>query len=362
MSTPSFLTTTTSTILSEVVSSMESALGKTLYAAQLERILCQVMAYREVLLRLAIQAAAEQNLVDYATGTRLEALGDLVGVSSRKAAEPATVTWRVTLPETSTSDTTISSGWECTDTSGLLWLTTADVTIPAGSLNGDVAAQCEAAGTSGNGLVAGTSFSPLTSAATVVSLDESTGGTAEETDDALRARILAAPFGFSAAGPAKAYYYHALNADASVVDVGVMTGDPGEVLVYPLSQDGMPSAELIATIQEALDSETVRPLCDLVTVAAPTEVAYSIAASITLAATADQDEVMDAVQTAADAYVQDRASALGKDLIGSQIIAKLGSVDGVYKVELSGWTDQVLARSQWANGSVTLTVAGIADE
>lgn len=98
MSAPVFLSTSTAATLAAVIAGMESAIGKTLYAAQLERLLCDVIAYREVLLRLAIQASVEQNLVDYATGARLEALGDLVGVSARKAAEPADVTWRITLP------------------------------------------------------------------------------------------------------------------------------------------------------------------------------------------------------------------------------------------------------------------------
>ena len=357
---PSFLTISTATVLSQVVSGMEAALGKPLYAAQLERLLCDVIAYREVLLRLAIQASAEQNLVDYATGARLEALGDMVGVSARKAAEPADVTWRITLPETSLEATVFSAGWECTDANGLLWATTAETTVPAGSLTVDVAAQCETAGTTGNGLVAGTAFSPLTSAATVVSLDESSGGTAEETDSALRARILAAPFGFSSAGPAKAYYYHALNADASIVDVGVLTGDPGCVLVYPLTSEGLPSAELIAKVQAALSAEDVRPLGDAVTVAAPTAVAYALKASITVDATADSTAVMAAVQAAAETYVADLAAGLGRDLVASQVIKAL-SVEGVYKVALVDWVDQVLAVNQWANGTVSLTLAGSAN-
>lgn len=361
MSAPSFLTTATATILSQVVSGMETSLGKTLYAAQYERLLCDVIAYREVLLRLAIQASAEQNLVDYATGTRLEDLGDLVGVDSRKAAEPATCTWRITLPEASLADTIFLCGWVCTDTAGRLWVSTEDVTIPAGSLHGDTYAQCETSGTVGNGLVAGSAFSPLTSAASVVSLDESTGGTAEETDAALRARILAAPFGFSAAGPAKAYYYHALNADSSIIDVGVITGDPGCVLVYPLTSGGLPSAELITAVQAVLSAEDVRPMCDSVTVAAPTAVTFALAAAITVKSTADSATVIAAVEAAADAYLADRASALGQDLIGSQVIAALGAVDGVYKVELSGWTDQVLAKNQWASGTATITLAGSAN-
>ena len=46
---PSFLLTSTAQVIAQVISGMEAALGKPLYAAQLERLLCDVIAYREVL-------------------------------------------------------------------------------------------------------------------------------------------------------------------------------------------------------------------------------------------------------------------------------------------------------------------------
>ena len=83
---PPFLETDPSILVDSLVAAFESASGKTLYPAQVERLMVDVMAYREGLVRQTIQYAAEQNLVDFATGARLEALGRLLGVSSRIAA------------------------------------------------------------------------------------------------------------------------------------------------------------------------------------------------------------------------------------------------------------------------------------
>jgi phage-related baseplate assembly protein len=355
---PSFLTTNQSAITTDMIAAMEAALGKTLYASQLERILVDCMAYRESLLRLAIQSAAQENLVDFATGSRLEALGRLLGVSTRIAAEAATTIWKISLAEASANDTVIAAGYQATDGNGLTWKTTAVLTIAAGALSGTVAAQCGTAGTSANGIAAGATYTGLTGDYTIISMDVSAGGTAEETDAALRTRILAAPYAFSVAGPAKAYYYHTISADASIIDAAVVNGGAGVVKVYPLTSTGLPSATLLATVLAALDADTVRPLCDEVQVLAPTAVTYTVKANITVYDTAVSAAVLAACQTAAESYVAGRAAGLGKDLVASQVVKALAAVDGVYKVELTDWTDRVLAVNEWASGAVSLTLAG----
>lgn len=67
-------------ITAEIVSAYETATGKTLYPAQVERLLIDLIAYRETLLRAAINDAARQNLVRYARAPMLDYLGELVGV------------------------------------------------------------------------------------------------------------------------------------------------------------------------------------------------------------------------------------------------------------------------------------------
>ena len=54
-------------ILADMVAEFEAAAGRTLYPAQVERLLINLYSYRESLVRNAIQYAAAQNLLAFAT-------------------------------------------------------------------------------------------------------------------------------------------------------------------------------------------------------------------------------------------------------------------------------------------------------
>lgn len=69
-----------SAIRAEIAAAYEAATGKTLYPAQVESLLVDLIAYRETLLRAAINDAARQNLVRFARAPMLDYLGELVGV------------------------------------------------------------------------------------------------------------------------------------------------------------------------------------------------------------------------------------------------------------------------------------------
>ena len=352
---PPFLETDPSILVDSLVAAFESASGKTLYPAQVERLMVDVMAYREGLVRQTIQYAAEQNLVDFATGARLEALGRLLGVSSRIAATSATSTWHLTLPEALVADYVVPSGFQAMSPSGTAWATVADALIPAGQLSVNVDASAAVPGAADNGFAVGSVFSPLVGNLSISAVTASEGGADAETDDQLRARILLAPFGFSVAGSSGAYRFHALGAHPSIVDVAVANIGPGMVGVYPLTVTGLPSAEVKDAVTAALSDETVRPLCDAVTVSDPTLVLFALEVNLTTFDTADNAVVLANVQDMARSYVKDRAAGLGRDLIGSQVI-KLLSLDGVYKVELVGWADRVLAPNEWADGTTIPTI------
>ncbi|TXF11939.1 baseplate assembly protein [Pelomicrobium methylotrophicum] len=70
-----------SAIRAEIAAAYEGATGKTLYPAQVESLLVDLIAYRETLLRAAINDAARQNLVRFARSPMLDYLGELVGVA-----------------------------------------------------------------------------------------------------------------------------------------------------------------------------------------------------------------------------------------------------------------------------------------
>lgn len=68
-------------VLDECIARYEFLSEETLRPATPERILIDILAYRESLLREAIQDACLQNTVDYARGAFLDALGRLLGVA-----------------------------------------------------------------------------------------------------------------------------------------------------------------------------------------------------------------------------------------------------------------------------------------
>ena len=103
-----------------------------------------------------------------------------------------------------------------------------------------------------------------------------------ERDEDYIYRCTLAPSGFSVAGPSGAYEYHALSASGEVKNAYPHSPLPGSVDVYVLSNtgDGTPSAQLLATVDAALQPTSVRPMCDEVTAKAAIVKTYEITAII----------------------------------------------------------------------------------
>lgn len=95
---PDFIERDADTITAEMIAKYEADTGKTLYPAQAERLLIDLWAYREMLVRVAVQEAAKQNLVAFAREPMIDYLGELVGVY-RLAAQPATTTLQFSVDE-----------------------------------------------------------------------------------------------------------------------------------------------------------------------------------------------------------------------------------------------------------------------
>jgi phage-related baseplate assembly protein len=253
---PSFVTRDPEAVTAEMVASWEATAGKTLYPGQVESLLIDLIAYRESLVRIAIQEAAKQNLVAYAIYPMLDYLGQLVGVQRIEG----------------------------------------------------------------------------------------------ETDNQLRERIKLAPEAFSVAGSRLSYIYWARSSHASIVDVAVLSPAPGEVVIYPLTDSGTPDAEVLAAVLSTCSGEKVRPLTDQVSVAEPERADFQIALTITPYAWPDAAEVESQAMAALTAYATELRAALGKDVIRSQIIARVQDVYGVYKVAVtSPAADVERATHQWGD-------------
>ena len=350
-------------ILADMISAFEASAGRTLQPAQVERLLIDLYAYRESLIRNAVQYAGQQNLLAFASFPMIDYLGGLVGVT-RLQAQPASTTLEFTLINPLTVEYTIAAGTQVGSNDGqVAFATRSAATILPGATTATVNAVATVAGATANGYLAGqinVLLNPSSLIASATNTTTSSGGSAPETDDHLRARIQSAPNQFSSAGPADAYRFFALSVDPSIIDVQVVSPAPGAVNVYVLTGPivaqpasapnplAIASPALLATVQTAMNADTVRPLTDSVVTSAVTEVDYQISGVVTLYSDADPNQTMTAAADAVQQLAVDIASKIQRDIVPSQIIAAL-SVPGVYEVSLSAPSYTQLTAGQWAN-------------
>jgi phage-related baseplate assembly protein len=359
-------------VLADMIAEFEAAAGRTLMPAQVERLLINLYAYRESLLRNAIQYVGQQNLLAYAAFPMIDYLGQLLGVT-RLAAQGATTVLQFTLANAPSIAYTIVAGTQVGTYDGQAAFATDDtLTISAGQTTASVTATAVVAGTAANGYLAGQvniQLNPSVLVGSATNTTVTTGGSAPETDDHLRTRIQAAPNQFSVAGPTGAYRYYALSADPSIIDTQVTSPAPGEVSVYvltgPITQQPASSPNdaaiagptLLTEVENVLSADDVRPLTDTVNALAVTEVDYQITGIVTLYTDAEPVSTMGNANAAAQSYAIALASRIQRDIVPSQIVEAL-SVVGVYEVALTSPSYTPLSTGQWANcTAISLTQA-----
>ncbi|MEI7221972.1 baseplate assembly protein [Pectobacterium carotovorum] len=361
---PNFIERDAAKITAEMIAKYEADSGKTLYPAQAERLLINLFAYRETLLRSAVQEAAKQNLVAFARAPMLDYLAELVGVY-RLAAQPARAELRFT-PETPlVSDLLIPAGTRVSASDSVIFTTDSDALLRASGSGVTVLATCTESGDVGNDWLPAQISTLLDeigdSDLSVVNITKSSGGSAEEDDDRLRERVQLAPESFSTAGSKLAYRFHAMRAHQNIVDVAVMSPEPGEVVLYPLLSTGLPDSSMLSLVESFCSDEQVRPLTDFVSAKSPMQVDYAISAKLTLFNGEQAGVVQAAAEKAVQAWVETRTATLGRDIVPSQIIATL-SIPGVYQVELVSPSLMVLDDSEWANCTgINVSVVGVSN-
>ncbi|MFV0625203.1 baseplate J/gp47 family protein [Sphingomonas sp. ac-8] len=178
-----------------------------------------------------------------------------------------------------------------------------------------------------------------------------------ESDAALRQRIVLAPEGFSVAGPQLAYVYHAKSADGAVRDASATSPAPGEVLVSVLARDGdgTAPADLLARVAEVVNSDSVRPLGDLVTVASAEILPFQVEARLVTFTGPDIDLVLAAARRSLDAYLA-ASRLLGRDITRSGLYAAL-HVAGVMRVELTSPAADIVCDDTQATHCIAIALA-----
>jgi phage-related baseplate assembly protein len=369
-------------ILRECIEAFELSAGRALQPSQVERLIIDLIAYRETLIRIGIQEAAKQNLRAYARFPMIDFLAEMVG-ASRLAAQPAKSTQQqFTLAAAEATNRIIPKSTRVRTKDGrVTFATDVDATILAGATTivGGVAATAEEAGPIGNHYAPGqvselvsTFDVPITSA----NLTETSDGTAAESTERLSARLPDAIATYAAAGPEDAYRIHALSASPDVLDVYVESTVPGVVKVHVLATYGIPSGALLTIVETALSAKKVRPICDTVLVVAAVIYEYALNVQLTLKKGSPTVTTLAAATEAADEYAAERSARLGRSLVPSQVIGQLSrpkvAEDGsithpelarVHKVNVITPVEHELAPNEWASCTgVTVTVVGFANE
>ena len=279
-----------------------------------------------------IDRQGKQSILKYSYSDFLDNLAIFKGVT-RNPATPATTTLRFTLSAERDTATGIPQGTRgipqgtrVSTTGSIYFATDVYAEIPAGSTTVDVPATCTVAGTDGNGFAVGelsTIVDPIPYVASVSNTTATEGGAEIESDDDLAERVFLAPGAYSTAGPEDGYLYHAKAYNAAIGDVVATSNQAaGTVdIVFIMADGSTPGEEMIEGLEGYLQGKTIRPMTDLVRVAAPQEVQYTINLTyyINRSDSAKAVTIQAAVAQAVADY-QTWQRAIGRDINPSQLV------------------------------------------
>ena len=272
-----------------------------------------------------IDRQGKQNILKYSYSDFLDNLAIFKGVT-RNPATAATTTLRFTLSAERDTATGIPQGTRVSTAGSIYFATDVYAEIPAGSTTVDVPATCTVAGTDGNGFAVGelsTIVDPIPYVASVSNTTATEGGAEIESDDDLAERVFLAPGAYSTAGPEDGYLYHAKAYSAAIGDVVATSNQAaGTVdIVFIMADGSTPGEEMIEGLEGYLQGKTIRPMTDLVRVAAPQEVTYTINLTyyINRSDSAKAVTIRAAVAQAVADY-QTWQRAIGRDINPSQLV------------------------------------------
>ncbi len=279
MSNLDFITTSSSEIYNTIITALENGVTEDLYPGDERRIFGEALVPIVVALFHSVNDACRQKMLRYARGEVLDAIGETRGVI-RDEPVCSKTTERFTVNTPITDNIVIPAGTRVTCDYLHYFATDSTVVLTAGSTHVDVGVTAINGGEGYNDISAG-AINVLVDQIPYIDAVENTlatsGGSDEEDDDAYRDRIRTSSSTVSVAGPATAYKYWAMAADATIADAIVESPSPGVVMITPIGYGGeIPDKDLLAKVLASCSADDVRPLTDQVKVKAPDVATYDI--------------------------------------------------------------------------------------
>lgn len=359
----SFIETNAEDILNRLIERFELYTGDKLYPGDERRIFLQGFAYVLAEETIHINETGRGNLLKYAMGNQLDAIGELYS-NKRLDADPATVELKITISASGASDIIIPAGFRATPDGEHFFATDEMLIFPAktSTLSKVVTATAVEPGEGYNGFLVGQIENLVDTSPYIQSVTNTTisnGGTDPETDEDYRQRLRLSPFSFSVAGPAEAYRAIAMSVSTDIEDVYVYSPSAGVVEIV-LSKTGgvIPAAsdDLIERVLDACSEKTVRPLTDNVQVVPAT--AANTEVNIQYYVANGDMSVTTAIMKAVEEYKTWQTSKIGRD-INPDYLNKLLIEAGAARVVINSPAYQSLAENELAQiGSINISYAG----
>ena len=360
---PDFIERDPGKVTREMIAQYEAMAEKTLYPAQVERLLVDLVAYRESLLREAANDAALQNLVDFSRAPVLDYLGQRM-TTPRLPAQPARARMRVTFAAPIETAFRIEAGVRVETTGGVRFVSEAPLEVAVGDETTEFPVVAEKPGVDANGYLAG-EVSVLVDelpapVASVSNIAVTHGGMAAERDEPYRARIKLAPEKFSWGSEGR-YRSLAMETAPEITDARVVSPRPdGTLRVILFGREGAPSTETVARVLETLTDKKNRMLGDRIEVVSAIAVEYAVRGTLDVLASHIPERVLRIARERCQAFVDDLSLHLGRDIVPEVMKTSLHDIDGLYDIHLESPARRVLAANEWAKcAGITLTLGRV---
>lgn len=306
----------------------------------------------------AVEWLRRQTFAQTAAGNELELRARERGLS-RKAPVAAygTLTFQRSTPLWFVAN--IPAGTVCSTAGShpVRYVTTQDASLPQGSLSVDVPAKAETAGSVGN-TQAGTITVMVTPPSSVESVTNGAafiGGEDSETDDSLRARLLACYAGASNGCNPEWYRQKALQYDGvDSVSVVPRANGAGTVALYLGGKGCAPSADTVNQINADLNS--TREIGVSVSVAAAQTVAVDVTGAVTAKAGVSPADAKAACEDAVREYFLNLG--VGDAVIPAALVAAMFGTGKLSDCSLSS-AGKAMAASQLALCGTVAITAGV---